>query len=477
MGVVLVLGLVVAVGLAVVVEGAVVWSRADAEQRVHRGATADASFEAFDRWRRCPIAVRGTLFTLAGVAASVLSVTFVTAVHQDHVWRRGDWSRRLFRVARRPGVGSGTGSAAGPGTPSDEDRRLLNVVAEAALAHDTPEPNVLVLDDEPAINLLVVRCDSLGDLLFVTGGAVRTLRRSELQAAVGHVLSQLVHGDSDLAMELTRATAGLRILDRAGREGRSLGTFDPHDRDAGTAVAFYPLAIVMGWLSAMFGRRIRRNIARINRHRQSHADADGADRLNDPIAAAAALARVANHPGGGRILNCDCVDTALLWWVDPRFPDGGTDSSHPPLAARIARLDPASDRSAGPPPTTSPSPADPEGFDAIVYPLLSIVASAGETPELADYAYARGTVALGRSLPPRLTGDDIDPALLRDAKQAARDLPDEQQRRLDDALQTAAVAANGLNEHESELLRWIGLVDPAVSAVRCEADRVTERIG
>src|ERR1700712_2702622 len=80
------------------------------------------------------------------------------------------------------------------GQPQDGlDRRLLNVVAEMALAAGTPVPQVYVLDREPGINALAAGWD-LGDaVICVTRGCLHKLTRSELQGVVAHEFSHLLH--------------------------------------------------------------------------------------------------------------------------------------------------------------------------------------------------------------------------------------------------------------------------------------------
>ena len=77
-----------------------------------------------------------------------------------------------------------------------EERRLLNVVEEMAIASGVPVPEVYVLDREPGINAFAAGNTTSDAVIGVTQGTLQLLRRDELQGVIAHEFSHILNGDS-----------------------------------------------------------------------------------------------------------------------------------------------------------------------------------------------------------------------------------------------------------------------------------------
>ena len=89
-----------------------------------------------------------------------------------------------------------------PATP--EERQLMNVVEEMAIASGLPRPRVwIVPDDDP--NAFATGRDPATASLAVTEGLLRTLSRDELQGVVAHEMAHIQNLDVRL---MTRGWSG-----------------------------------------------------------------------------------------------------------------------------------------------------------------------------------------------------------------------------------------------------------------------------
>jgi Zn-dependent protease with chaperone function len=73
-----------------------------------------------------------------------------------------------------------------------EERRLLNVVEEMAIASGVPVPEVYVLDREPGINAFAAGNTTSDAVVGVTHGTLHLLRRDELQGVIAHEFSHIL---------------------------------------------------------------------------------------------------------------------------------------------------------------------------------------------------------------------------------------------------------------------------------------------
>ncbi len=210
------------------------------------------------------------------------------------------------------------------------ERRLVNVVAEMAIAANTKPPAAWVLPREDAINAFAAGWTADDAVVAVTRGALERLDRAELQGVVGHEISHLVHGDTALNMRLIGMVWGLRLLFDLGR-----GLTAPDARGRRHVGVLFGVALMavgaLGWLA---GRGLQ---AAVSRQREFLADASAVKYTRQVAGLGGALRKIAEQQRtrGDRLAACTgtlahlfLVSSSLgAWWA-----------THPPLAERIRRL-------------------------------------------------------------------------------------------------------------------------------------------
>jgi len=233
-----------------------------------------------------------------------------------------------------------------PGKCTLNERRLLNVVEEMALAAGIPVPPVYLLEQESAVNALVAGYTPHDAVIIATGGLLAELSREELQGVIGHEFSHIVNGDMALNVRLAGLLAGLSWLGERGEAwvydvGERMRLVAPEDRGLEIFVALFgALLAFVGFPGTLAAQAIKAAIAR---QREFLADAAAVQftRNADAIAGAldtllarhlsttvgAAYARAFSHMFFGPVV--------ASWW---KFP------THPPLEERIRRVHPGFQR-------------------------------------------------------------------------------------------------------------------------------------
>ncbi len=167
------------------------------------------------------------LAVVAVIAAVNLVVIFVLARAEEHntgyAPTMGEWigahpgtvlMTTLIVVGHhRPGesvqvvvLGGGGGVVArslggvriSPDTTDPQQRRLLNVVEEMAIASGVPMPEVYLLEQESGINAFAAGHNPANAAIGVTRGTITTLNRAELQGVIAHEFSHILNGDMRL---------------------------------------------------------------------------------------------------------------------------------------------------------------------------------------------------------------------------------------------------------------------------------------
>lgn len=294
----------------------------------------------------------GTVF--AWVAGSVLAVVGLSSLGKIAGLRAGGTA-----VAESVG-----GRRLDARTADADERRLLNIVEEMAIASGLPVPAVYVLPEE-SINAFAAGFTPDDAAVAFTRGALRDLNRDELQGVVAHEFSHILNGDMRLNIHLIGVLFGILVLSvlgqallrasLAGRRGQS-------KEGAGAAALFAGAGVVLlvaGSVGVFFGRLIQ---SAVSRQREYLADAAAVQFTRHPDGLAGALRKIA--AAGSRINHPHSQDVAHLFFANGlRLPLGGMFATHPPLEDRIRALDPAWDGSLTTPssgrrPSPPPLPAE-----------------------------------------------------------------------------------------------------------------------
>ena len=121
-----------------------------------------------------------------------------------------------FRISALSGGGQIVASSLG-GRPLNQDtrdrdeRRILNVVEEMAIASGIPVPPVYLLEEE-GINAFAAGYSPQDAVIGVTRGCVHTLTRDELQGVIAHEFSHIANGDMRLNIRLIGILHGILLI-------------------------------------------------------------------------------------------------------------------------------------------------------------------------------------------------------------------------------------------------------------------------
>ena len=232
-----------------------------------------------------------------------------------------------------------------PATP--EERQLVNVVEEMAIASGLPKPRVYIIpDDDP--NAFATGRDAATACIAVTQGLLRTLSRDELQGVIAHEMAHVQNLDVRLMTLLAGMVGAIALMsDGMGRmlrgsRGVRLGG-GGGDRDKG-GNPFAIVLLVFWVLTLLVAPIVSRILAMaVSRKREYLADATGAQVTRNPLALASALEKLEAASAPTQAIT---RGAAHLCIVDPApgalaaregfFADAL--ASHPPIRLRIARL-------------------------------------------------------------------------------------------------------------------------------------------
>ncbi len=246
-------------------------------------------------------------------------------------------------------------------TEEPNQRKLLNVVDEMAIASGTPAPPVYLLANEPGINAFAAGFSPRDAVLGITQGAIEQLSRDQLQGVIAHEFSHIFNGDMRLNIRLMGALNGILILGILGYylmystsfSGRRRG----NDNGGAGILALAVGLMVIGYAGTFFGGLIK---AAVSRQREYLADASAVQFTRNPDGIAGALKRIGALEAGSIVRNPGAPEVSHAFFA--QGVKGFTQwlsSTHPPLASRILRIDPQWDGKFGvsePPPVESHSP-------------------------------------------------------------------------------------------------------------------------
>ena len=237
-----------------------------------------------------------------------------------------------------------------PGTP--EQKQLMNVVEEMAIASGLPKPRVWIVPDADP-NAFATGRDAATASVAVTEGLLATLSRDELQAVIAHEMAHVRNLDVRLMTLLAGMIGAIallsdgmgRMIGRGGRLGGRAGALRAGGRRGGGKGNPLGVVILVLWLlTLVIAPVISRLLAMaVSRKREYLADATGAQLTRNPMALASALEKLAGATAATESIT---QGAAHLCIVDPS--PGLMSSregfladfvaSHPPIRQRIVRL-------------------------------------------------------------------------------------------------------------------------------------------
>jgi Zn-dependent protease with chaperone function len=313
------------------------------------------------------------------------------------------------------------GREVNPNSRDLNERKILNVVEEMAIASGIPVPTVFILDNEEGINAFAAGFSPSDAVIGVTRGCVTQLTRDELQGVVAHEFSHIFNGDMRLNIRLLGTLNGILVIGiigywifRTAARSSSRGS----SKQKGGTLPFIVVGLLIwliGYIGVLFGKLIK---SAVSRQREYLADASAVQFTRNPAGISGALKKIAGFVQGSKITSERAEEASHFF-----FSNGLAQSflnlmaTHPPIEDRIARLDPyfkmelaekGKEARAAAPPAGEAAEAV-AGVSQFTIKPAEVVSRVG-APKPEHVAYAAGLIS---SLPDDLTQAMREPSSAR----------------------------------------------------------------
>ncbi|MGB5267754.1 MAG: M48 family metallopeptidase [Polyangiales bacterium] len=253
----------------------------------------------------------------------------------------------LYKIAQLraggPAVAHGLGGRrVDPDSTRLDERRLLNVVEEMAIASGIPAPEVYVLDREPGINAFAAGNTTSDAVIGVTQGTLQLLRRDELQGVIAHEFSHILNGDSRINLRAIGLLHGIFLLALIGRF-LIRGSMHSGKKEGGGVAVIGIGLLAIGSIGVFFGRMIQSSISR---QRELLADASAVQFTRDTNGLVGALKKIGGASSSSHLQTPKADEASHIFFSDAirrlrLF--AGLFRTHPPLGERILKLEPSWD--------------------------------------------------------------------------------------------------------------------------------------
>lgn len=260
-------------------------------------------------------------------------MTAIAAGLTWHAWRTGA-SQVLWATGAR--------ELDRPQTP--EEKQLVNVVEEMAIAAGIPRPKIYVVRESDP-NAFATGRDPRSAVIAVTDGLLRVCDRDELQAVIGHEMGHIKNLDMQLMTLLASLVGTVAIMsDGLGRMVRSGRPFSGGGSRSRKGNALLVAALALWILSWVLAPLITRLLALgVSRKREYLADAMSAQFTRNPLALARALEKIEREHDPTASIRQSCAHlciadplgramTAREGWLADAL------ATHPPMVMRVSRL-------------------------------------------------------------------------------------------------------------------------------------------
>ncbi|AUN96229.1 zinc metalloprotease HtpX [Pseudazoarcus pumilus] len=203
---------------------------------------------------------------------------------------------------------------------------LYNMVRELAQRADLPMPKVYLID-EAQPNAFATGRNPDNAAVAATTGIVQLLSERELRGVMAHELSHVKNRDILISTMSATVAGAITVLAQFGMFFGGRGEDRPHPVLAILVMLLAPIAAMIIQMA-------------ISRTREFGADRGGAEISGDPLALAAALAKIESYARGTPLATAERhPETAQMMIMNP-LAGGmrGLFSTHPDTRERIARL-------------------------------------------------------------------------------------------------------------------------------------------
>jgi Zn-dependent protease with chaperone function len=236
-------------------------------------------------------------------------------------------------------------------TTDIQERRLINVVEEMALASGIACPKVYLLDKEQSINAFAAGYNPNEAVVALTRGALTRLTRDELQGVVGHEFSHILNGDMRLNLKLLGVLFGIEMVGDFGRKTMEFVLYSADGSDTPRKITVFHVAALVfgatffavGYIGLFFARLIK---SAVSRQREFLADASAIqftrnpDGLGNALRKIGGMSRMSGRRGASAQIenrNAEQLSHLFLSSVRPNLMSG-LFATHPPLRERLRRI-------------------------------------------------------------------------------------------------------------------------------------------
>jgi len=230
-----------------------------------------------------------------------------------------------------------------------QEKQLLNIVAEMAIASGIPAPQVFVLDRETSINAFAAGNSPQKAAIGVTRGCLEALNRDELQGVIGHEFSHILNGDMRLNMKLIGLLHGILLIHILGRfvvrysPEISISSESKSEKESDSGSSFFAIIafgialMAIGGVGYFFGRILQ---SAVSRQREFLADASAVQFTRNPDGLASALQKIESHANHARVSAPQAAAMSHLFFGESNTNWLSADwfSTHPPTRQRLQRL-------------------------------------------------------------------------------------------------------------------------------------------
>jgi Zn-dependent protease with chaperone function len=229
-------------------------------------------------------------------------------------------------------------------TRDADERRLLNVVEEMAIASGVPVPPVYLMEKESGINAFAAGFSPTDAVVGVTRGTMTALSRDELQGVIAHEFSHILNGDMRLNIRLMGVLHGILLIGILGQWMVRSARYAPRSSDTRASGAILAailiglMLMVIGYVGVFFGKLIK---SAASRQREYLADASAVQFTRNPSGIAGVLKKIGGLTMGSTLASPNAEQASHMFIADalPRFWLGAL-ATHPPLEDRIRRIEP-----------------------------------------------------------------------------------------------------------------------------------------
>ena len=246
----------------------------------------------------------------------------------------------LYKFATLSGGGKTIAEALGgqlirQSTTDPQQRQLLNVVEEMAIASGLAVPPVYLIP-EASINAFAAGFTPDDAVIGINQGTLDLLDRAELQGVVAHEFSHILNGDTNINLRLIAILHGILFIGMIGYGLLRAGAYSRRNGMPLLAVGAGLMAV--GYGGTLFGNVIK---AAVSRQREFLADASAVQFTRDPSGIADALKKIGGFSYGSTIASPKAEQASHMFFgaAAPKFAQSLM-ATHPPLEARISAIEP-----------------------------------------------------------------------------------------------------------------------------------------